>query len=118
MLIVLFLAVSGCSQVEIKDGEDCVYAGKDGAFCFHELSDKQRDLTPEQFEKEAFGWICTGPDNYANKKSAVEGLCHAYPSDCSYEDQQQIEQFWNKVDTAKKKKKKKKVVSEPESVIR
>lgn len=103
--------------MQLKDGEDCVYAGKDGAFCFHEFSDKQRDMTPQQFEKESVGWICTNPDNFANKKTAVEALCHAYPSDCSYEDQQQMQSFWNKVD-ATRKKKKKKAIEEPETVIR
>jgi hypothetical protein len=68
-----------------------------GASCFHTLSDKQRDLTIDQWDAERFGMVCTRAENFSNWKAAILKLCKATKS-CSFEEVQQIQAFFDRVE--------------------
>lgn len=100
------LMLLSCTGIAIKDNEFIADAGKAGAYAFHSLSDKQRDLTKEQWDKERFGMICETTDVFTNLKEAIEALCQTTNA-CTYEQQQMVSEFYSKVQkTAKKASKK------------
>lgn len=95
--LISLLSLAGCAQVEIRDHEWCTIAGLDGAYCFHTLSDKERDLTKEEFEALSLGWLAGSPEAYGNLKEAVEKLCSGN-SKCTYEEVQAFKAFFFKVE--------------------
>lgn len=101
--IALFLLV-GCSSVQINDHEWCVIAGSDGAYCFHTLTEQERDLTEAEWKLESRGWLAGSPEAYANLKEAIEKLC-SETKKCTYEEQQNLKKFFTKVEEAQEKAK-------------
>jgi hypothetical protein len=97
----LTLLLSSCSSVDIKDNEWCVIAGIDGAYCFHTLSDKERDLTYDEWKFVSRGWLAGSPEAFANLKEAIDKLCS--DAKCNYEIEQLVQSVFKKVDAAQTK---------------
>lgn len=104
LLFVCGLLLSACT-VKINDSEFCADIGSLGATCFQLLSDHRRDISKAQWDKLRFGQICETPDVFANLKSAIESLCQN-TNNCTYEQKEQVAQFFTKVESIKKKAKK------------
>lgn len=94
--------LSGCGGVEIKDAEWCGDVGSAGASCYHTLSDAERDIPKDQWDKERFGMLCTQPENFANWKEAILQLCKQYGR-CTFDEQQLIEKNEARVQDFKQK---------------
>lgn len=99
-----FVILTGCASVKIDDHEWCTIAGEDGAYCFHTISDKQRDLTKAEWESLSRGWLAGSPQAYGNLKTAVEQLC-SETNKCKYEEVQAIKAFFSKIEEAQLKAK-------------
>lgn len=104
LFVLIGISLISCSSVEIKDHEWCSIAGIDGAFCFHTLSEKERDLTHAEWHILSKGWIAGSPEAYGHLKEVIEILCKQ-SSRCTYEVQKKIEKFFMKVKEAHKKAK-------------
>lgn len=97
----VLLLQSSCT-VAIKDNEFCADEGAIGSSCFHMLSDSSRDLLKPAWDHERFGMICETTDVFTNLKSAIEALCQN-SGQCSYEQKQQMINFFSKIDKLKAK---------------
>lgn len=91
------MVASACGTVHVRDGEWCGDKGERGATCFYTLSDRTRKLSKKEWDLERFGKVCTGSENFANWKTAIEQLCYQTKS-CTYEDEQRIEAFFQRVE--------------------
>lgn len=92
------LNLSSCSTVKVKDGEWCADADRFGASCFHTLSNSERDIPKEEWDKVRVGWLCTNSENFANWKEALLKLCKMAGKRCRYDVKRQIMSFHNKVE--------------------
>lgn len=97
LFVTLFVSTLSCSKVKISDGEWCGDAGKEGAYCFHTLSDGERDVPKEQWDLERFGMICTKSENFAQWKSAILKLCK-HSKVCKLEVEEAVNKFTGKVE--------------------
>lgn len=75
-------ALSCSSSVIITDDEFCGDMGKYGATCAHTLKPDTRDIPKPEWDALRFGWICSSPASFANKKRELEQLC-ARPGSCT-----------------------------------
>ncbi len=86
-----------CAQVEIKDSEWCGDMGRDGAACFHTLTEESRDLDKPLWDQERFGQVCTTAQTFADWKAAIEKLC-SVSGRCTYEQQELVKKFFQRVE--------------------
>lgn len=89
------LVGSGCAQVKIKDSEWCGDVGELGASCFHTLSDRERDIPKDDWDKDRVGMLCTSSETFENWQTAIEQLCHE-TKHCTYDVQEQITAFFRR----------------------
>jgi hypothetical protein len=101
--ILVFLLLSGCAQVAIKNEEFCGDLGSQGASCFFTLSSQTEDIPKAIWDIDRFGMICEEADVFADWKTYIEQLC-TISHDCSFETQQQITSFFKRVDEFKAKR--------------
>lgn len=105
LMLILFtcgLLLEACT-VKVQDSEFCADLGALGATCFHLLSSAHRDLSPAQWQKIRFGQLCETADAFANLKAVIETLCQNSAGSCTYEQKQQVDSFFQKLDSAKNK---------------
>jgi hypothetical protein len=95
--------LSGCARVTIKDSEWCGDLGSQGAACFHTLTSAEEDLPKAIWDIRRFGMVCTVAGTFADWKQDIEDLC-SYSHDCDYQQQQEIEAFFKKVEQFQQKK--------------
>jgi len=92
-ILFLLILVSSCGhKVEIKDNEWCGDLGEYGATCNRMLSDRQRELTKEEWDLERPGMICGKPEAFANLKEVIQKLC-VKNKKCEYEKIKQATRF-------------------------
>jgi hypothetical protein len=84
-LFVAVLAISGCAQIKVYDVEVCANLGYLGAHCNHTLIDKERDISPELWPIESFGWLCMKPKAFNDTETAIDQFCASYPGICDYQ---------------------------------
>lgn len=89
----LLLLLSSCASVEIENHEWCVIAGDEGAYCFHTLSEDQRDLSKLEWEVLSTGWLAGSPEAFANMKATIEKLCEETKR-CTYAAKKKIAAFF------------------------
>lgn len=94
--ILLLILFSGCSSIIIPDQEFCGDAGPLGATCFTTLSNQTRDITPEEWEPERFGMICSKAETYATNVAIIQKACRLCKC-CSYDAKKQILKFKEQV---------------------
>lgn len=91
------LILSGCS-VNIRDHEICGDMGASGAACFHTLTSDSRELDKATWDTYRVGKLCEDADAFADWKAAMEKLC-SQTGDCTYEQKQQMDIFFSRVET-------------------
>lgn len=91
------LVLVGCSGVTIENHEWCVIAGNDGAYCFHTISEEERELTKSEWDAVSPGWIAGSPEAFGNLKTVVEQLCSDPKTNCSYEKIERMNKVLEKV---------------------
>ena len=96
LLIISFLISTSCAQVKIKNSQFCGDLGEDGAHCNKTLTVEPKDFPKAEWDAMRFGWICQPPQAFADQKTALQALCKR--NNCSYEDQQAMDNFFLKVD--------------------
>lgn len=79
-------------------------AGSDGAYCFYTLSDRERDLSFEEWTNTSRGWIAGSPEAFANLKEAIDKLC-SETNKCEYEIEQLLKAVFGRMDKAQNKAK-------------
>lgn len=87
------LLLSGCASVRIPDTEWCGDMGKEGAACFHTLTDDERDIPKAEWDDYRFGQVCTTNNNFAAIISALEKLCSKAGKRCTYYTKQAIREL-------------------------
>lgn len=104
-LILILLACAGCTKVVIKDSVWYGSLGPLGASGFHTLTTGQESLSLSQWAQK---WddlnhplVCTSVDTLADWKADLEKLCSSGKR-CTYEEQQALTNFYQKVDSLKK----------------
>ncbi len=96
VILFVFLFVS-CAKVPIKDSEWCGDIGEDGAACFNTLSDKSRDISKKDWDKERFGMICTKPQTFSDWEASIIKLCKVSKR-CTFESKKIIIKFMRNVE--------------------
>gem|GEM_PF-5512937 len=71
--------------------------GELGASCFHTLSDKERDVSKPEWERQRVGMICTSSDSFSNWKEVILKFC-AESRKCTYEMEQEVKKFSSRVE--------------------
>lgn len=74
-LFAFALLSAACAHVRVPDTEWCGDEGKLGASCFHTLSDDERIVSKEVWDKERTGQVCTTSKDFAAWKNALLKLC-------------------------------------------
>lgn len=90
----LAILLNGCAQVEVKD--EVLYALRgagNGAFVAHTLNSTEASLTQPEWDAIATGKLCMSTDAFADYKEIIEKLCSYNPSECTYEQQDQLQSF-------------------------
>lgn len=98
MSLFAIVALSSCATVPIPDSEVCLDEGDLGAHCFHVLSDKERDITPEAWEVERIAMYCMTTQTLGDWKKIFLKLCHENKR-CKPEDIANINSFIDKLET-------------------
>ena len=96
------MLLSSCANVKIKNSEFCGDMGNLGASCFKTLSGETRDISPNDWDDERFGMICSKADTFADWKKAILKLCKMSRR-CKYESKKNIKNFGKKVESFKLK---------------
>jgi len=97
VFVILFVfLLSSCAKVPIKDSEWCGDLGSSGASCFNTLSDKQRDIEKEAWDKERVGMICTKSETFADWQASILKLCKS-SGRCTFENKKIIINFMENV---------------------
>ena len=86
VLLLSFLLSTSCAQIEIVDAEVCGDLGKWGASCHNTLSDNERELMKDDWDKERFGMLCTKAENFTNWKTAIQAMCANKKNNCIFID--------------------------------
>ncbi len=89
------IALVSCT-IPLKDSKFYADAGPDGAFWFQSLSKGQGHLEKAEWDKLRRGMICETPAVFANLKEVIETLCQN-SNQCTYEQQQQANDFYARV---------------------
>lgn len=101
--VILFaFLLSSCAKVNIADSEWCGDLGSAGASCFNTLSETQRDISKEAWDKERVGWLCSKPETFADWQATILKLCKASKR-CTFEDKKVIFNFIQNVDEIKER---------------
>ena len=98
LLSLMVLFVASCASVKIKDNEFCGDFGEDGATCFTFLTRKQRDIPKQIWDHERYGQICSKPAVFADWKAVIQKLCSSSKYRCTYEEKQQLEEFFQRLE--------------------
>lgn len=107
----LSLFLVSCTSIEIEDHEWCLDA-VDEAFCFHTVSENERDVTKADWDTLRRGRISGTQEAFASLKATILKLCELTKK-CQGEAAQKIETFFTKVEVAKVKQK----VSETNKIV-
>lgn len=74
-ILLIFVALSNCTTIELQNSEWCGDKGALGASCFHTLSDDSRSLLKSDWDKERIGMVCTKAESFGEWKKVLLKLC-------------------------------------------
>lgn len=97
ILMALAMLLSSCGTVTIKN--ETIWAlkgGHLGAFEAHTLSSASRDVSEAEWDEMAPGKLCMSIDALGDYKAIQEELCSYHPSECTYEVQEKMNQFYKR----------------------
>jgi hypothetical protein len=99
--VILFVFLSSCAKVRIKDSQWCGDLGESGAACFNTLSDNYREISKNEWDQKRVGMICTKPQTFADWKAAIINLCNSTKR-CTYSDKRILFHFIDNVEYIEK----------------
>lgn len=97
-ILLCWMLLSSCSTIKIKDSEFCGDMGSEGATCFKTLSGESREISPNDWDDERFGMICSSAKTFADWKKAILKLCDM-TNRCEMETKKKIDDFGQNVES-------------------
>ena len=99
------LSNAACTKIQVPDVEACADLGSLGANCFTTLSNKERDITKEQWDTDRVGQLCLSGESFGKLKETILKFCKANSKICVYEKiEKQVNELDEKVQRSRRKR--------------
>lgn len=97
------LFLLSCAKIPIRDIEINWDAGPKGAFQTHLISDAEREIAKEEWDKLRVGQACVSEPDFGWILATLEKACSELKKLCDYETKEKLVKLGARVERAKKR---------------